>query len=392
MSTPGVTVLVPCYQQAHFLPAALDSALAQTAGDAVEIVIVNDGSTDATHEVAARYVAARPDRVRLVEQPNRGLTLARAAGLAAARGDWLVFLDADDQLDPDMVSTCLGAAAKHPDASVVVGNALLVGADGASDPHLHVQQRVPAWPTVLEVNPFGALVGVMIRAAAVDRVGGLAVDGILGCADWELWVRLIRTGATVATIPAVLGRYRRHDTSMSRDPLLMLDSKIQMLERSARVDERLPATAGRPITRAQHARLRNGYVFHEIGSCAAGGRLTPHAPVVLDRLVAGGLDPFYCAQNFVRGWYHDRGPTGAAATRQEILSALDQCHGAIAKHGYAATAAPLGRSIERIFASRHDLRWLAGALGRRLRRVLSEAVARPRIGVAHPRHARGSAR
>src|SRR5262245_40854692 len=123
MRSPRVSVLVPCYQQAHFLPAALDSALAQTAIDAVEIVIVNDGSTDATHEVASRYVAAHPDRVRLVEQPNRGLTLARAAGLAAARGDWLVFLDADDQLDPAMVATCLRAAAARPEASVVVGNA-----------------------------------------------------------------------------------------------------------------------------------------------------------------------------------------------------------------------------------------------------------------------------
>jgi glycosyltransferase involved in cell wall biosynthesis len=375
MSSSRVSILVPCYQQAHFLPAALDSALAQTAGDAVEIVIVNDGSTDATHDVAARYVAAHPDRVRLVEQENRGLTLARAAGFAVARGDWLVFLDADDQLDPAMVGACLAAAAARPDTSIVVGNAWLVGPDGASDPHLHEQQRVPGWPTVLESNPFGALVGVMVRADAVRRVGGLAVDGILGCADWDLWVRLVRTGGIVTTTPRALGRYRRHAASMSRDPLLMLDSKIQMLDRTARVDPRLPATgAGHPISAAQYARFRNGYVFHEVGAAAAAGHAAPPVTGALERLVPGGLDPFYCAQNFVWGWYHVAGPRAAPPTSETVAESLAACREALVARGYAP--APVQRDVERIVEGRHDLRWLAGAVGRRLRRVMLEATHR----------------
>jgi hypothetical protein len=172
---------------------------------------------------------------------------------------------------------------------------------------------------------------------------------------------------------------------MSRDPLLMLDSKIQMLDRCVRIDERLAAVrTARPITPGQYARLRNGYVFHEVGACAAAGQLAAHAPAVLDRLVAGGLDPFVCAQNFVRGWYHDRGPRGVPPTRDEIAAALDACRDGLAAHGYASRAGEIADAAERVFANRHDLRWLAGAVHRRLRRVAAEVAARPRLAPLRP--------
>src|SRR5262245_16807830 len=98
-----VSVLIPCYRQAGYLPEAVRSALDQTSTD-VEIVIIDDGSPDDTARIAGELVARDPSRVRLVRQENRGLAMARAAGFAAAQGEFLVFLDADDLLERDMVA------------------------------------------------------------------------------------------------------------------------------------------------------------------------------------------------------------------------------------------------------------------------------------------------
>ena len=84
-----VSVIVPCYNQTRFVTDAVESIVAQTYRD-VEIIVVNDGSTDHTSDAVARYQA-----VRVIEQDNRGLAAARNAGLHASRGDYLVFLDAD---------------------------------------------------------------------------------------------------------------------------------------------------------------------------------------------------------------------------------------------------------------------------------------------------------
>jgi glycosyltransferase involved in cell wall biosynthesis len=98
------SVLVPAYNAAAYLEECLDSALAQTERD-YEIVVVDDGSTDGTDEICARYHALDPLRVRVICQQNRGSILARRAGIVAARGDFCVFLDADDTIAADTLET-----------------------------------------------------------------------------------------------------------------------------------------------------------------------------------------------------------------------------------------------------------------------------------------------
>src|SRR5256885_924618 len=93
-----VSVIIPCYRQAQFLPAALDSVLAQTHLD-IEPIVVNDGSDDDTDAVARRYGS----RISYLRQGNSGLPAARNAGIRKARGKFLLFLDADDLLHPQAV-------------------------------------------------------------------------------------------------------------------------------------------------------------------------------------------------------------------------------------------------------------------------------------------------
>ncbi len=100
MTRDTVSVIVPAYNAAEFLSACLDSLLAQTWED-LEVVVVNDGSTDDTAQKLEAYAQKHP-RVRAVNQENRGVTAARLRGVAEAGGDWIGFVDADDVVEPDM--------------------------------------------------------------------------------------------------------------------------------------------------------------------------------------------------------------------------------------------------------------------------------------------------
>src|SRR5215213_3125487 len=101
VASPLVSVVIPCYNQAHFLGEAIESVLAQSYPN-FEIVVVDDGSTDDTSEVAGSY-----PKVRLVRQENQGLSGARNAGLARSEGEYVVFLDADDRLRPEALEAHL---------------------------------------------------------------------------------------------------------------------------------------------------------------------------------------------------------------------------------------------------------------------------------------------
>ena len=103
-----VSVVIPCYRQAHYLPTAVDSALAQTHPD-VEVIVVDDGSDDDTAAVAARYGA----RVRYVRRPNGGLAAARNTGVAASTATYLKFLDADDHLVPEQLHRATKEAGRY---------------------------------------------------------------------------------------------------------------------------------------------------------------------------------------------------------------------------------------------------------------------------------------
>ena len=93
-----ISVIVPVYQAQEFLPLCLDSLLHQT-HPLFELILVDDGSTDASGRICAEY-AARDPRIRVIQQKNQGVSAARNAGMEAARGDFLAFVDSDDWVEP----------------------------------------------------------------------------------------------------------------------------------------------------------------------------------------------------------------------------------------------------------------------------------------------------
>src|SRR5918993_3371746 len=134
---PLVTVVIPCYNQAHFLGEAIESVLSQSYPN-FEVVVVDDGSTDDTSEVASRY----PQKVRLIRQENRGLAGARNTGIGHARGEYLVFLDADDRLLPEALEAGGRELEAHPECAFVSSRRDNITADGSPFPppaRLHVE-------------------------------------------------------------------------------------------------------------------------------------------------------------------------------------------------------------------------------------------------------------
>ena len=132
---PLVSVVIPCYNQAHFLGEAIESVLAQTYPH-LEIIVVDDGSPDNTEEVATRYSG-----VRYVQQANQGLAAARNTGLRHSTGAYLVFLDADDRLLPQAVEVGLQQLQAHPECAFTFGKWRQIAGDGSPLPKTDSRHR-----------------------------------------------------------------------------------------------------------------------------------------------------------------------------------------------------------------------------------------------------------
>jgi glycosyltransferase involved in cell wall biosynthesis len=298
-----VSIIIPCYQQGTFLAKAAESALSQTHRN-LEVIIINDGSTDSTRDVAEHLRVNNPERVKVIHQQNQGQARAREAGLQLATGEAVVMLDADDQLEPAMAETCLRAFAEHPNADAVVGNAWLMRPDGQTTIRLFEQNRIAGWPEILTHNPYGALCAIMVRRAAIEAVGGPAADGMPGCEDWDLWVRMARCGMKFVPVEATLGRYRQTPHSYSRRALTMLKSSCELLRRCVTTDPRL-ANAHRsvapPIAESVGLRLRNARVFYFLGVAVAAGAKMDAIQDILAMLLPGAFDPALSIEQFAWG-------------------------------------------------------------------------------------------
>jgi glycosyltransferase involved in cell wall biosynthesis len=222
-SRPTVTVVIPCYNQGHFLPAAIDSVRAQTfERERLQLIVVDDGSTDDTAQIADRLGAA------VIEQANRGLSTARNAGLRAAAGEFVVFLDADDELLPDAIATGMARFEERPALACILRYCLLIDEDGSPLPTRPPEiERRDIYAELLHRNVTWAPGAAMFRSTDVIDAGGFPSD-VSATGDYSLYLRFARQGRLAYFHqPAV--RYRQHGLNMSRDPAVMLQSTLTVL-------------------------------------------------------------------------------------------------------------------------------------------------------------------
>jgi len=217
-----VSVIIPCYNQAHFLDEAIESVLTQTYPNR-EIIVVDDGSTDNTAEVAGRYSA-----VRHIYQENAGPAAARNAGVEAGRGKYLVFLDADDRLLPEALEIGVDCLRQHPECAFVSGHCRLIVTDGS----LLAKPKQPSikrdyYLEFLRRNYIWALSTVMCQRTAFEIVKGF--DTSLGrCEDYDLYLRMTRDHPIFCHNQFVAD-YRLHNLTRSVEHSLMLQDTLSAL-------------------------------------------------------------------------------------------------------------------------------------------------------------------
>jgi hypothetical protein len=250
-------VIIPAYDAAGTIAETLESLLAQTSPD-WEAIVVDDGSGDETPAVVARF-AERDPRIRLLHAAHGGVSRARNAGIAQARSDWLLFLDADDWLLPPMIERMTGALAADPALDAVHCGWTLV-----------LEDRTTLWPDAcrFEGDLFAAFSGrcafpihcCVVRRSLVQGVGAFAPSRSVA-ADWDLWQRVARTGARFGAVRERLACYRVRPGSMSSDAAAQLAEALGVVTLGHSPDPRVrdPAPAhahGAPAGGLAGARLR----------------------------------------------------------------------------------------------------------------------------------------
>lgn len=203
---PRVSVILPAYNAEAFLSEAIESVLRQTWHD-LELIIVNDGSTDTTMSIAERSREG-DRRVRIVDKPNGGPSSARNAGIAAARGDAICFVDADDILLPDKIRRQVEFLERFPGCDLVYSD-YYVG-DGDLTPVWLVSVR----PVTAKIDEdllyrnFFAPMCPLIRSRLIAVTGGFN-EQLRGAEDWEYWIRAAHNGR-FCYLPGPVGVYRTH--------------------------------------------------------------------------------------------------------------------------------------------------------------------------------------
>jgi hypothetical protein len=215
---PTVSVLVPVHDAEAFLAEALASALGQDyPADRLDVVVVDDGSSDASAAIAAGFAEREPERVRVLRQANAGTAAAVNAARAAARGELLALLDADDRWPADKLVNQVRALDAAPDAGLLYGDMTVIDAEGATVADSWLQTIWPGEPpsgrcfgALLEANPATAS-SILLRAELSRRLGPIPVE--LRSADWWLALAAARAGA-IAYLPEPRTGYRLHDANI----------------------------------------------------------------------------------------------------------------------------------------------------------------------------------
>ena len=198
-----VSIIVPCYKQAHYLGEALQSVLEQTYTN-WECIIVNDGSPDTTDEVAQQWCKA-DIRFKYLKKENGGLSSARNTGIAISVGTYILPLDADDKIHYSYVEKIVQVFSNNPEVELVSSRIQFFGA-------LHKELQLPTYnyKRILVRNCF--VCTSAFKKASWEKVGGYD-ENMKSFEDWEFWIRILNEKSQVYKIPEKMFFYRKHEAA-----------------------------------------------------------------------------------------------------------------------------------------------------------------------------------
>jgi glycosyltransferase involved in cell wall biosynthesis len=226
-----VSIIIPTYNSAQYVTDAVDSVLNQTFGD-LEVLIIDDGSTDETESVMCRYSSS----VRYIRQQNSGVAAARNRGITESRGRYVAFLDADDTWLPDKLERQIAALRAHTDTRVCYTAFTLVSSDLSPLAIVRSKRQGRALEDLLlRGNVVGSICTVLCERSLFEKTGGFD-QALSQCADWDMWVRLAAlTEFLYLDEPTVT--YRQHGSNMSRNAPLLEHDSTRVLEKGFAMPE-----------------------------------------------------------------------------------------------------------------------------------------------------------
>ena len=245
------SVIIPAYEAADFVGVAVRSALRQTVPPH-EILVVDDGSTDDLGAALAPFAA----NIRLIRQANRGPSAARNAGIRDATGDWVVLLDADDYWYENRLARIARHIVTEPHHDLITTDAHVID-DGGQLLGCYYDTVAFSWSAqrsaILRSNFIFA--STAIRRRTYMDLGGFD-EGLRYCEDWDLWIRMIFSGACAGLIPEPLAVYRQRDTSLSRDVVSMRLGEAKVLMRAATRERLTPSERSIAFRRRSYSLYR----------------------------------------------------------------------------------------------------------------------------------------
>ncbi|HOC96994.1 MAG TPA: glycosyltransferase [Candidatus Pacearchaeota archaeon] len=191
-----VSIIIPCYHQAQWLKEAIESALNQTYPN-IEVIVVNDGSSDNTREIAKQYP------IKYIEKENGGVSSARNTGIKEAKGKWVLTLDADDKIDSTFVEKTIGKNDIVSTTQQTFGDESRLWTPYFLNPTLDLE---------IENNYLNCC--SLFKREIWETIGGYDEKMKDGYEDWDFWIRAMIAGYKATIIPEPLFFYRKHGVSL----------------------------------------------------------------------------------------------------------------------------------------------------------------------------------
>jgi glycosyltransferase involved in cell wall biosynthesis len=327
-NTPSVSIIMPAYNTALYIAEAIHSVLEQTYTD-FELVVVDDGSTDETPQIIA---SIHDPRIRVIRQPNAGLSAARNTGLRESTAPLVTFLDADDRFMTDKLEVLVGYLENHPETGLVVGSERYIDQAGHTIKEAHELPVKLALPELLFENPI-CVSGVLLRREWLNRAG-LFDEQLRACEDWDLWLRLLLAGCQISRIDHDVVAYRVHPGQMTRQSERMRTAILSMLNKTFAQPE-LPEFLRAYKNRAYASGLIHAAMYAYLsGECDKGQR---------DLAEAIRLDPTFKDHRYQRlvellvGWSNDPRSADPTGFLQRIIENTPA--------GHPGLSVPLRRAI-----------------------------------------------
>lgn len=221
-SSPLVSVIISTYNYAYYLQRSIKSILTQTYAN-IELIVIDDGSTDATASLMDTYSS-----VQYVYQDNKGLSSARNNGIRRARGKYLVFLDADDWLQPDAIENNMAVFPQHPHIAFVSGNYFLLRAETGILEEVVASVSENHYMELLQRNYIGMHAAVMFSDWVLQKMQ--YDESLAACEDYDLYLRIARQ-YPVAHHQKFIATYYFHENGLSHNYKIMMDAIITVMKK-----------------------------------------------------------------------------------------------------------------------------------------------------------------